>query len=118
MTNTSIADDLIYGQSNIEEQTPQKNKIPKQEERVSTRVVSTRYKMYVLFFLLVGLLLFYKFLLPAYSSNEGSKNSLEKKQEQVDSFQHKKQEADNNVVLLELIQKQEQQILECVNDEK
>ncbi len=114
-SNTSIADELIYGQSSIEETTEQKVETTPQEEQVNGRVDATKSKMYVLLFLGIGLLLLYKFVLPAYDSNKASKQILDNVQAEIASFQDKKQEAENNLALLQLMENKEDDILSCIN---
>ncbi len=116
-TNNTIADELIYGQANIaKEQTPQQVQATQQEdEQVSSRVESTKSKMYVLLFLGLGLLLFYQFVLPAYDKNKTSKTILNKVEQEVASFQDKKQIAENNLALLKLMENKQEDILWCIN---
>lgn len=117
MTNTSIADDLIYGQSNIQEEVQEQQEYEK-NEKVNNRVESTKTKFYVVLFLGLGLLLLYKFLLPAYDKNEASEASLQKVQAEVDAFQEKKRIAVENLTLIKMMENQEQEIIDCVNDDE
>ncbi len=114
MTNTNIADDLIYGQQNIGDSSSQ-TVTPAEKIEVTRRVVSTKTKFYVVLFLGLGLLLFYQFVIPAYDTNVASKNALAKVQSEVDAFQEKKAKAESVLASLRLMEDEEEGIVSCVN---
>lgn len=122
--SNNIADDLIYGQNMNGETSLSPERKEERQEREhekheeNNRVVSTRYKIYIVIYLLVGLLAFYQMILPARDTKKQIHKDLLEKKVEVESFQEKKTKVEDNVFLLKTIEKDEEKIVKCINTKK
>ncbi len=118
MTN-NMANELIYGKTT--DSASHSSRVDGEdvadvvEKSGHKRVVSARYKIYIIFYLLVGLLVFYKMLLPALDTKKTLNTQFSSLKMEVENFQVKKTAAENNVALLKTLEKEEQTIVDCIN---
>ena len=88
-----------------------------QVEITTSRVVSIRYKIYLL--VLIGLILLglFNYVLPAYDAFQNTRQQSADMDQQMALFQTKKKWYDSDAALIELINKQESTIVSCLNQQ-
>ncbi len=117
VSNATIADELIYGNVVAQQHASSQVSSGQQEDLDGYhRVVSTRYKVYIVIFLLVAWLVFSKMILPAWDKKQQVDTAMQNKQQEIASFQSKKDFAKKNVLLLKTMELNGDAIVQCIND--
>jgi ABC-type uncharacterized transport system permease subunit len=82
------------------------------------RVVSIRYKVYLLLILLLLVILIFSFLVPLYDEIQLERSNLANVKTQIQALEMRQAQYESNKELVDNIISMDSQIVSCVNEEK
>lgn len=91
---------------------------PQESQLAITRVVTAKYKVYVIILLILSVLLWMKYLPESFSYYKGIQSTQQQKQDEIKTLKQEVEQLTQDKLQLANIHKYKNQILVCVNEQK